>query len=280
MEPESTAARVALWRALHIQLDAPPHVLDDEIGYRLVAPAEGWRERPDMHPQGTSTFRASIVARSRFIEDLLVEKLSEGIAQYVILGAGVDTFAQRKPEIASRLNMFEVDQPAAQEWKKHRLNELVYGTPEWLNFVPVDFESGDDWWRRLVDAGFDVKKTALVASTGVSMYLTRESIESTLRQVARLATGSVFVMSFLLPIEMADAEVRPGLERAVQGARASGTPFISFFQPQEIMDLARECGFSKVEHVSAEELGNRYFAGRPDGLRPPRNTEELLVATT
>jgi methyltransferase (TIGR00027 family) len=280
MEPESTAARVALWRALHIQLDSPPHVLNDEIGYRLVAPSEGWRERPDMHPQGTSTFRASIVARSRFIEDLLIEKLSEGIAQYVILGAGVDTFAQRKPEIASRLNVFEVDQPAAQEWKKHRLNELGYGTPEWLNFVPVDFESGDDWWQRLVDAGFDVKKTALVASTGVSMYLTRESIESTLRQVARLATGSVFVMSFLLPIEMADAEVRPGLERAVQGARASGTPFISFFQPQEIMDLARECGFSKVEHVSAEELGNRYFAGRPDGLRPPRNTEELLVATT
>src|SRR5690242_10559884 len=101
MEPESTAARVALWRALHLQLDSPPHVLDDEIGYRLVAPAEGWRERPDMHPQGTSTFRASIVARSRFIEDLLIEKLSEGIAQYVILGAGVDTFAQRKPEIAS-----------------------------------------------------------------------------------------------------------------------------------------------------------------------------------
>jgi len=109
--PESSAVRVALWRALHAQVDSAPHVLEDEIGLRLVAPDEGWRRRPDMDPEGTKLFRASIIARARFIEDLVVEQAALGISQYVILGAGLDTFAQRRREIASRLRVFEVDQP-------------------------------------------------------------------------------------------------------------------------------------------------------------------------
>jgi len=109
--PDSTAVRVALWRAVHVQMDPPPHVLEDEIGLRLAAPEEGWRRRPDMDLHFTSRFRASIVARARFIEDLVVEQVGRSIGQYVILGAGLDTFAQRRPEIASRLLVFEVDQP-------------------------------------------------------------------------------------------------------------------------------------------------------------------------
>jgi O-methyltransferase involved in polyketide biosynthesis len=112
------------------------------------------------------------------------------------------------------------------------------------------------------------------------MYLTKEAIMATLRQVAALAPGSTFVMSFLLPTELADPEVRPGLEAAVKGAGASGTPFISFFTPPEMMALARDTGFKDARHVSAAALGERYFASRSDGLRPANNTEELLVATT
>jgi O-methyltransferase involved in polyketide biosynthesis len=119
-----------------------------------------------------------------------------------------------------------------------------------------------------------------VASTGVSMYLTRDAITATLRQVAALAPGSTLAMSFMLPIELADPEVRPGIERAAAGARANGTPFISFFTPAEMLALARDAGFSEVQHVSAAALAQRYFAGRTDGLRPPNNSEELLVATT
>ncbi len=119
--PDSTAVRVALWRAMHVQVDPPPHVLEDEIGLRLAAPDEGWRRRPDMDPHATSHFRASIVARARFIEDLVVEQASDGVGQYVILGAGLDTFAQRRPEIASRLFVFEVEQPGPQAWKRQRL---------------------------------------------------------------------------------------------------------------------------------------------------------------
>jgi O-methyltransferase involved in polyketide biosynthesis len=112
------------------------------------------------------------------------------------------------------------------------------------------------------------------------MYLTNDAIAATLRQVAALAPASTLAMSFLLPIELADPEVRPGIERAAQGARANGTPFISFFTPAEIVALARKAGFRDVQHVSAATLTQRYFAGRTDGLRPPNNSEELLVATT
>jgi methyltransferase (TIGR00027 family) len=278
--PEKTAERVALWRAMHVQVDAPPHVLEDEIGLRLLSPDEDWRRRPDMDPERTKSFRASIVARARFIEDLVEEQAGRGVGQYVILGAGLDTFAQRRPELASRLRLFEVDQPVPQSWKRERLIELGFGVPQWLHFVAVDFEGGDAWMQRLAEAGFDAAQPAVVASTGVSMYLTREAIAATLRQVAALARGSVLAMTFMLPLDLAEPELRPALEFAEKGARASGTPFISFFTPPQILGMARECGFRDVRHVSAADLAQRYFAGRRDGLRPPYNAEELLVATT
>jgi methyltransferase (TIGR00027 family) len=277
---DSTAVRVALWRAMHVQVDPPPHVLEDEIGLKLVAPDDGWRRRLDMDPHATSLFRASIVARARFIEDLVVEQAGRGVSQYVILGAGLDSFAQRRPEIASSLKVFEVDHPGPQAWKRQRLIDLGFGIPEWLRLVPVDFEAGGSWWERLAASGFDASRPAVVASTGVSMYLTKDAIAATLRQVAALASGSTLAMTFLLPLEFSDPEVRPGLQLAEKGARASGTPFISFFTPTEMLALAREAGFREVQHVSAATLAQRYFAGRTDGLRPPNNSEELLVATT
>ena len=121
--PENTAVWVALWRAMHVQIDPPPHVLEDEIGLRLAAPDDGWRHRGDMHPVGTSRFRAGIVARARFAEDLVAEQAGNGVTQYVILGPSLDTFAQRKPELASRIRVFEVDRPGPQTWKRERLTE-------------------------------------------------------------------------------------------------------------------------------------------------------------
>ena len=277
---DSTAVRVALWRALHVKADPPPHVLEDEVGLRLASPGEDWRSRPDMNPQFTRPFRASIVARARFIEDLVVEESGSGVSQYVILGAGLDTFAQRRPEIASRLRIFEVDRPAQQEWKRARLVELGYGVPEWLRFVPVDFESGESWLDKLPSAGFDVTRPAVVTSIGLSMYLTKEAIAGTLRQVSSLAPRTVFAMTFLIPLELAGPDVRPGFEAAAKGARSSGTPFISFFTPQEVLRLARDSGFRRARHVSAAELTELYFAKRTDGFRPPDNGEELLVAYT
>src|SRR5262249_25485781 len=135
--PDSSAERVALWRALHAEIDPPPHVLEDEIGLKLLAPDVGWRSRGDMDPLFTRSLRASIVGRARFIEDLVVEQAARGLGQYVTLGAGLDTFAQRMPQIASRLKVFEIDQPGPQAWKRRRLIELGFGVPDWLRFVPV-----------------------------------------------------------------------------------------------------------------------------------------------
>lgn len=280
LRPDSTAARVALWRALHFRHDPPPHVIEDEVGLRLLAPDDGWQRRPDMDPVFTRPFRASIVARARFIEDLVVEQAAQGVTQYVLLGAGLDTFAQRRPDIASRLTIFEIDQPEPQAWKRQRLIELGFGIPEWLRLVPVNFETDGSWCQQLAASGFDQGKPAVVTSTGVSMYLTHDAIVAMLRGVAALAPGSTFVMTFLLPLEFADPDVRPGLEMAEKGARASGTPFISFFTPAEITALALRAGFRTAEHVSADILARRYFARRTDGLRPPRHAEELLVAST
>jgi methyltransferase (TIGR00027 family) len=264
---------------MHVEVDPPPYVLEDGIGLRLAAPDEGWRNRPDMNPQWTRGFRASIVARARFIEDLVVKQAGRGVRQYVILGAGLDTFAQRRPDIASGLRVFEVDRPGPQAWKRQRLIDLGFGHPEWLRLVPVDFEAGASWWERVKVEGFDARQPAVVASTGVSRYLTRHANAATLRQVAALAPGSTLAMTFMPPLELIEPEDRPGAEAAQKGAAASGTPFVSFFTPPEILALAREAGFQEVQHVSSGTLAERYFDGRSDGLRPSSG-EDLLVATT
>lgn len=276
---EASAVRVALWRALHVAIDPPPHVLEDEIGLRLAAPEDGWRSRPDMDATGTRWFRAGIVARTRFVEDLVAERAGPSLAQYVILGAGLDTFAQRRPEIASHMLVFEIDQPGPQRWKRQRLIDLGFGVPEWLRLVPVDLETSGSWWNKLTAAGFEPGQSAVVASTGVSMYLTKEANEFSMREIAGfLAPGSALAMTFLLPTELMDDALRPGFEAAKSGARATGTPFLSFYRPEEMLDLARRTGFADVQHVSADMLNERYFAGRRDGLRTLRG-EELLIAS-
>ena len=274
--PDHTAVRVALWRALHLEVDAPPHVLVDRIGLGLAAPDDGWRQRPDMDPHTTRGMRASIVARARFVEDLVAER---GAPQYAMLGAGLDTFAQRHPDAG--IDVFEIDRPGTQAWKQRRLAELGFAPPKRLHFVPVDFEAGDDWWSRLVAAGFDPARRAVVSSTGVAMYLARETNAATLRQLAAaLAPGSTLAMSFLIPIDLvADPAERSVRAFAERGARAAGTPFVSLYAPDEIVAAARDAGFGDALHVSADELAARYFAGRADGLRPA-SSEQLLVAST
>lgn len=276
-EPDNTAVRVALWRALHVRVDPPPHVIEDEVGLKLAGEHD-WRSRPDMDPHSTRRFRASIVARARFVEDLVVEQASRGVKQYVILGAGLDSFAQRRPEIASRLMVFEVDQPGAQAWKRRRLVELGFGIPEWLRLVPVDFEAGGPWWEQLQRAGFDPGQPAVASFLGVSMYISKAATAATLRQLAGLAPSSLLIMSFMLPREFADPDEIARRNAAEIGAQADGTPFISFFPPDELLALARDSGFKEPKLILAADLTQRYFAERGDGLRPARS-EALLVAT-
>ncbi|PWT77661.1 MAG: SAM-dependent methyltransferase [Bacteroidetes bacterium] len=274
--PDNTALRTALWRALHVQVDAIPHILEDEVGLKLISPNDDWKERPDM--KFTKRLRASIVARARFIEDLIIEQTKKGITQYVLLGAGLDSFAQRRPDIASKLQVFEIDQPDTLAWKQHRLNDLGYGVPGYLHFVKVNFET-KSWWDQLLKAGFRANQPAVVACTGVSLYLTKETIITTLHQLAKLAPGSTLAMTFYLPMELLEKEDRPMQVLAEQGARKAGTPFVSFFAPDEITAMARDAGFKESKTISTKDMEQLYFAGRADKLLPASG-EVFLVATT
>lgn len=276
--PEHTAVRVALWRALHLKYDAPPHVFNDTIGAEIVG-EENWMNRPDMEAAFSKSMRASIVGRARLIEDLVEEKLKQGVDQYVILGAGLDTFAQRRTDLVSKMHVFEVDQPEPQIWKQRRLEELGYIAPSTLHFVPVDFEAGESWWEALRSHGFDLGRSAIVVSTGVSMYLSQEANRATLQQLATLAPGSTFAMTFMLALDLLEGQERAVMEYVMKKAAESGTPFKSLFAPAEILQMAQAAGFKKAEYISAKDIYDRYFARREDGLSAG-SAECFLLAGT
>jgi methyltransferase (TIGR00027 family) len=273
-EPDNTAVRTALWRALHLQLDAKPHILEDEIGLKLVAPTDDWQQRPDM--KFTKRLRASIIGRSRFIEDLVLEQNQRGISQYVILGSGLDTFAQRRTESFSQLQIFEIDQPDTLAWKQKRLIKIGLAIPEYLHFVPVNFEICS-WWKELLKSGFNISKPAIISCTGVSLYLTKDAINTTLHEILQFVPGSKLAMTFYLPIELLDEEDKSVQKIAEEGARKAGTPFVSFFTPDEILELANEAGFNEAKIISTKDMD--YFTNRTDSLLPASG-ELFLLATT
>lgn len=231
-----------------------------------------------MNPDFSKGMRASIVGRARFVEDIVEEQAEQGVTQYVILGAGLDTFAQRRPDMAARLQIYEVDQPGPQAWKQKRLIENGFVTPKGLHFVPVDFEM-QSWWEQLIAAGFDAGKPAVIVSTGVSMYLTKEANVATLERLATLAPGSTFAMTFMLALDALSSEERAIMEFVMEKAGESGTPFLSLFAPDEMVAMAKDAGFKNSQYVSGEDLYQRYFASRSDGLKAG-NAEAFLVART
>lgn len=271
-EPDHTAARTALWRALHLQADGFPPIFDDSVGLRLLQPEKGWTERPDM--KYTKRLRASVVARARFTEDVVLEQFSHGLTQYVILGAGLDTFAQRYENIVQQLHVFEIDKPETFEWKTRRLVESGYKLPENLHFVAVDFEN-NSWWNALLAAGFDKSKPAVFSCSGLTLYLTDEANTDLLKQLSNLATGSVLIISFYLPMKMLADEDQAMQAMAEKGAAASGTPMLSFYTESELLQLSAATGFKNAKLINTEEIEDRYFQNREDGLRPA--TGELFL---
>ncbi len=261
-----------------MQLEAKPHIFVDEVGLKLMEPEKDWQQRPDMHPEFTKRLRASIVARARFIEDLIAEKSRSGITQYVILGAGLDTFSQRRINIASKLQVYEIDQPATQQWKQQRLLKLGFGIPDWLHFVSVDIEKAL-WWEQIIKAGFDIRIPALVSCTGVTLYLTRHAINLTLQKLAALAPGSLLAITFYLPLELMNEVDKTLQQIAMKGAKEAGTPMISFFTTDEMLELAYNAGFKEAKTISTKEMEQLYFSGRTDNFSPASGEVFLLAST-
>jgi methyltransferase (TIGR00027 family) len=275
--PDRTAVRVALWRAQHLVVDERPLVLEDDIGRLLVAPRAGWLDHPE-RSEAWRPWRASVVARARLVEDLVVDRVERGVDQYALLGAGLDSFAIRHPELSTRLSVFEVDEPETQEWKRQRLHQLRIALPPRLAFVPVDFESHSSWAVALASSGFDRSRPALVASTGVLQYLTVGAIRATMRVVASLGPGTVFVSSFIVRRDLIDPKERSLRAASEESVAASGHPWLSSFAPSEFAALARAAGFDEIAHVSSADLAARYFAGRRDGLRPSSSEDRLITS--
>ena len=268
-QPSRTAWRVALHRAAHQLLDRPP-VLEDPLAVPILGAetAAGLLADPSRFETGRLSpyMRAFFAVRSRFAEDQLAAARASGLDQYVVLGAGLDTFAYRDPTPERPLRVWEVDFPATQAWKRERLAEAAIAEPPALTYVPIDFEH-QTLPDVLAAAGFDARAGAVFSWLGVVPYLTRTAIMTTLAYVASATTsGGGITFDFGIPPQRL-----PLLQRAVFAAlaarvRAAGEPWQTFFDPEELARELLGLGFAAAQPFSPEMINARYFAGRADGL--------------
>ncbi len=251
-------------RAAHQLLDAPA-VFEDPLALAIVRlsaasvpPEDGETARVNRQR------RAFIAARSRYVEDELARLVARGIDQYVVLGAGLDTFAYRNPYPCVRV--FEVDHPATQAWKRERLALSGIPVPLSVAFVPVDFER-DRLSDVLAQAGFDTARPALFGWLGVVAYLDVAAVLDTLRFVASCAAGTTIVFDYAIPPDCLMPRQRARFDEIAGRVAAGGEPWQTFFEPSQIEARLRAMGFSEIEDVDADALNSRYFSFRADGLR-------------
>lgn len=269
---QGTPSRTALWvaslRAVHPLLDEPL-ILDDPLALRLLGPAREAALRDDpfaLNDPISRGLRAALVARSRFVEDELTRRMAAGVRQVVLLGAGLDTFAYRRPGLDPALQVFEVDHAGTQQWKRQLLADAAIDVPPGLRFVPVDFER-DDLGAALAAAGFQVDRPACVGWMGVTPYLTPDAVLGTLRRLANWAAGSCVCFDHRVPASMLGPVERAVDEAIGQRTAAAGEPWLSSFDPADLQRQLLGLGFGSVETVTPDELNARYFARRKDGLR-------------
>lgn len=257
-----TALRVAIRRAAH-QVMEKPRILDDPIAVRLVGP-EFARDMKRASHKVARDFRAFMAARSRYVEDRLADAVARGVMQYAILGAGLDTFAYRNP--FPGLRVFEVDFPATQEWKRTLLSEAAIAVPSDLTFVPLDFEH-KTLAEGLAEAGFDAGAAAFFSWLGVAPYLTREAFRATLEVIAQLPAGSAVGFDYAVAPETLSPVGRTAFDRLSDRVAAAGEPFQLFFTAEEMEAELRRAGFQRFEQLDSDDLNERYFKGRADGLK-------------
>ncbi|HLY37077.1 MAG TPA: class I SAM-dependent methyltransferase [Candidatus Binatia bacterium] len=276
--PSATAQRAAVLRAVHHRYDRP-RVLDDPVAIRLLDRATATVVETDLARFDTPALRrlrATIAFRSRYAEDALHDAVERGVAQYVVLGAGLDTFAYRSP-LAAALRVFEVDHPETQAWKRARLRTAGIDPPAALRFVPTNFER-EPFVDALVRGGLDTGAPTFVAWLGVTIYLSRDAIRRTLAALATLAPGSAVVFDYSVPADALPAPARSA--RASMAARAAdaGEPWLTYFDPSEAASTLCALGLTVREDVGPDQAIDRYFRMRDDGLRP--GTGARLVRAT
>jgi methyltransferase (TIGR00027 family) len=277
-----TAIGAAKMRAAHLLLDEDPKIFRDEFALRFSGSDSDASLRADtramvaevaaeLGPEAAQRVfqatRAVMIMRSRYAEDALSRAIAGGITRYVILGAGLDSFAWRHPELATAVEVFEIDHPASQQWKRLRLQELGIDQPSHLTFLPIDFEK-QTLLDGLRDGGFSLEKPAFFSWLGVTQYLTRDAVLGTFRQLTTMAPGTEITFTFVVPQLLAGEDQR-FFAMAAAGAAARGEPWVTFFEPAELTPQLQELGFTRIEHFSPDDANTCYFSGRVDGLRVP-----------
>jgi methyltransferase (TIGR00027 family) len=266
--PSRTAIRAAVLRAAHQLLDDDPKILVDPVAVELVRgllPADGG----ELQSAPLKRLRAALVLRNRYAEDLLAEASRRGMRQYLILGAGLDTFAYRQPPWARALAVFEADHPATQTWKREALELAGISVPGNVRFCPVDLESGS-LPRALAAASFHSGTPTFVSWLGGTQYLSEAAIDSTLGFVRSLPPGSEIVFSLVVPDTWLDRDHRQEFEALADAAASGGEPWITRLDPTVLHSRLLAMGFSRVHHLTPELATERYLSARRDGLVAPR----------
>ena len=259
-----TALRVAQRRAIHQVLDQPC-VLADPIAIPLLGPEFSYNPLREMHPFARA-FRAFMAVRSRYAEDRLAAAVTNGVEQYVILGAGLDTFAYRNP--FRQLRVFEVDFPATQEWKRGLLGAASIAMPDYVTFVPLDFEHMT-LAAGLSAAGFDATKPAFFGWLGVVPYLTLPAFRATVETIAGLPSGSAVSFDYGVSPHALNIVHRMTFRALARRVAKAGEPFRLLFTPEQLNQEFVRAGFGHFEQLGAAELNQLYFAHRSDGLKLP-----------
>lgn len=273
-QPSVTAQWSAVLRAAHQLLDEPK-ILDDPLALRIIGGEAESAIRSSPHRFGGDRYlRALIALRSRYAEDDLFQAVGRGVRQYVILGAGLDTFAYRNPHPAADLRVFEVDHPATQVWKRSRLREAGIPVPDSLTFASIDFER-QTLLEGLDSAGFRKDQPAYFSMLGVVIYLSGEAVMETLRCVASLSPGSEIVFDYGIPSHALTELSRMAREFHARRAAAVGEPWVTYFDPGCLAGELLRLGFTNVKDLTPEEANERYFKGRTDGLRVGSSTHMM-----
>jgi methyltransferase (TIGR00027 family) len=277
--PSRTAFRVAMRRAAHQILDRPL-VFEDPLALRILdgETRDALESNPAELDSGPGrAFRAFFTARARYAEDQLARAVENGVRQFVVLGAGLDTFAYRNPYAGRGLRIFEVDHPAIQAWKRHRLEQAGIAIPDLLTFAPVNFEH-QTLESGLREVGFDFANAAFFSWLGVIPYLTREAFRSTLSVISALPSGTGVAFDYGVDPKLLTLRERLGVKMLANRVAAANEPFRLFFTPDELSSELRSTGFHRMEDLSSHEINALYFANRPDDLRIVSNAGHLASA--
>jgi methyltransferase (TIGR00027 family) len=271
-QPSRSALTAAAARAAHLIVDGQPAIFADTLAAALLGDqAEeliAYHERRGTHPVLVGA-RVQVTCRGRYAEDALARAVRAGVTQYVLLGAGLDSFAYRDGPLAGRVRVFEVDHPASQEFKRAALAAAGVEVPDSVRYVPADL-ARDPLIQCLAAAGFDAAAPAVIAWLGVTMYLAAEAVAETLAAVAGLAPGTELIADYLLPEGERDEAGALYGALVAQASAEQGEPWRSCFTPDQMADLAGRAGFGAVRAVSQRDTIPAELWQRADSLCPAR----------